>query len=343
MKILFVFKEKPHENKFVYSLRDALLEKKIDATCSVDDFWHNYETYDIIHFHWLIGHISLSGSEDVELFKKQVDAVRARCKIVVTCHDIKSHFENDIFLNNAYKYLFEHCDVMIHIGKHSYDHFLKQSDIKINHYIIPHHIYNNEYDFSIEKSVARNRLKIPLDAKVLLCFGLFRNNVERNLALNAWKKVDLPKKYLLAPRFFPVNKKYFAGFKQRVKAAYYRLRGVRFTNDFIPHDMVETYFCAADVLMIQKVATTNSGNLTLGFHAKKVVVGPNVGNIKEILEKTGNPVFDPNDIATVTKAMKDGFRLKETELPQNNYDYAMSNWNVSEIALQHVDVYQKII
>ena len=74
-----------------------------------------------------------------------------------------------------------------------------------------------------------------------------------------------------------------------------------------------------------------------------IYFGPNVGNIKEILEKTGNPVFDPNDCSTVIKAIQDGFRLKDTDLPQKNYDYAMENWKVSTIARKYLDVYQDVI
>ncbi len=343
MKVLFAFKESPNENLFVYTLRDALLTEGIEAKCSVDDFWDHYENYDIIHFHWLMGHIPMFSPEDLDKFIRQLSIVKTRCKIVVTCHDLKPHYSTNKYLNLALNHLYEHCDAMIHLGQYSYDYFASKSDRKIKHYIIPHHIYNKLYDFSLDKLVARKQLKISSDANVLLCFGSFRSDVERNLVLNAWEKVKLPNKYLLAPGFYRVRRNIIIGYKQFVQAIRYRLLGVHFNNNFIQHDMVEKYLCAADVLMIQRAEILNSGNLPLGFHAQRVVVGPNVGNVREILENTGNPTFDPHDIPSVTEAIQKGFHLKETNLPQRNHEYAMRNWNVSKIACEHIGVYKDII
>jgi hypothetical protein len=61
--------------------------------------------------------------------------------------------------------------------------------------------------------------------------------------------------------------------------------------------------------------------------------------VGKVLKATGNPVFNPDDILSVTKAIQEGFNLKETELPQKNYEHAMKNWNVTEIARRHIGVY----
>lgn len=343
MKVLFVVKEAPEVNLFVYSLRDALISNGIEAKCNVEDFWSNYEAYDIIHFHWVEWHIPISTSDDANKFINRFNTVRTRCKIVTTCHDLKPHYAKNPHLERVLNYLYDHCDAMIHMGKYSFDYFTTRSNGKVKHFIIPHHIYNNFYKFSLDKSLARKQLKIPSDANVLLCFGDFRSDIERNMVLNAWKKADIQNKYLSAPGFCRIRKNLILGYKQIIKAVYYKLLRVHFTNKFIPHNKVETYLCAADILMIQRAAILNSGNLSLGFHAKKVVIGPNIGNVKEVLENTGNPVFDPNDISSVTKAIQEGFLLKDTDLPQKNYDYAMKNWNVSEIARKHVEVYRDIL
>lgn len=340
MKVLFVFKEVPAENLFVYSLKDALIAEGIEAKCNVEDFWYNYEKYDIIHFHWIIEHVLISTQEDVDKFINQFNTVRIRCKIVATCHDLKPHYSKNPYLEIAMNYIYDHCDAMIHLGKYSFEHFSTRSDSNVKHFIIPHHIYNNFYDFSLDKSVARKQLKIPLDANVLLCFGQFRSDIERNMVLNAWEKVRIPSKYLLVPGFLRRRRNFILGYKQVIKAIRYKLLGIHFKNKFIPHNMVEVYLCAADVLMIQRAVILNSGNLSLGFHAQKIVIGPNIGNVRDVLEKTGNPVFDPNDIPSVAKAIQEGFHLKDTDLPQKNYEYAMRNWNVSEIARKHIKIYQ---
>jgi glycosyltransferase involved in cell wall biosynthesis len=348
MKVLFVFNEKIGDsNKYISTLKDALIAEGIEATCSVDDFWNNYEKYDIVHFQWFQGYaIPLLNVGDVNRFIEQINKIKNRGEIIVTCHDFKSHYSTNNHIDFVLHYVYEHCDAMIHLGQYSCNHFNNQSATLIKHCVIPHHIYNNLYLFSLDKSVARKQLRIPLNANVLLCFGAFRSDIERNMILKAWGKAKIKNKYLLAPGFYrPSNtQRNIIRLSYRLmKALYYKLRGVRFTNDFVPHNMVETYLCASDILMIQRAVILNSGNLSLGFHAGKVVVGPNVGNVKEILEETGNPVFDPNDISSVTRSIQEGFRLKDTDLPQKNLEYAMTNWNVAEIARKHIEVYWEIL
>lgn len=52
----------------------------------------------------------------------------------------------------------------------------------------------------------------------------------------------------------------------------------------------------ADIALLQRVKILNSGSLPLNFYFGNVVVGPDVGNVGEILKKTGNPVFNVEDV-----------------------------------------------
>ena len=344
MKVLFVLNDViSNTNKYISTLKNALITEGIEATRSVDEFWNNYQKYDIIHYQLLESSLF---HRPLNVIIEHIERVKKYCKIIVTCHDINLYYIKDEKIKSFMEYIYNHCDAMIHLGNYSYNYYINKLDKKIKHFIIPHHIYDSVYKFSLDKSVARKKLNIPFDANVLLCFGIFRNDNERRLVLKAWKRAKIENKYLLAPTFYHINmrrRNIIFLFLQRMKAWYYRFRGVHLTNEFIPHDRVETYLCASDILMIQRVVILNSGNLSLGFHAQKVVVGPKIGNVGEILEETGNPVFNPNDISSVAKAIQEGFRLKDTDLPQKNHEYAMKNWNVSLIARKHIEAYQEIL
>lgn len=84
----------------------------------------------------------------------------------------------------------------------------------------------------------------------------------------------------------------------------YRMEGVEFVNRVLSTTETETYFCACDIVFIQRFSVLNSGNLPMGFGAGCVVVGPNVGNVGSILNKTGNPIFNPYDIDSIVLAIK---------------------------------------
>ena len=45
-------------------------------------------------------------------------------------------------------------------------------------------------------------------------------------------------------------------------------------------------------------------NIPLAFLFHKIVVGPNTGNIGELLKNTGNPTFNPNHKADIIRALK---------------------------------------
>lgn len=82
------------------------------------------------------------------------------------------------------------------------------------------------------------------------------------------------------------------------------MEGVEFVNRVLSTTETETYFCACDIVFIQRFSVLNYGNLPMGFGAGCVVVGPNVGNVGSILNKTGNPIFNPYDIDSIVLAIK---------------------------------------
>ena len=121
----------------------------------------------------------------------------------------------------------------------------------------------------------------------------------------------------------------------------YRLKGIQFSNEVIPIDMMQYYFCAADVVLIQRLDILNSGNLPMAFHAGKVVVGPNVGNIGPILHETGNFTFDPEHAKSAIDALKNA--LVATSKGNENKVYASKYWSSNLIAATFLRYYQQAI
>jgi hypothetical protein len=83
--------------------------------------------------------------------------------------------------------------------------------------------------------------------------------------------------------------------------------------------------------MIQRKRILNSGNLPMGFYFGKPVVGPDVGNVGEILRSTGNPVFDPEDCASVAASLSRGFECANAGMGDANRCFADREWSLSKI------------
>jgi len=114
-------------------------------------------------------------------------------------------------------------------------------------------------------------------------------------------------------------------------------------NGKVDADMLPFCFAAADIVFIQRVKILNSGNLPMAFFFNKVVVGPNVGNVREFLDEETNFSFDCNDISTASKALyKAVLRIKSGK-PVNNEKFVRENWTTAQIVEQYRSLYRKVV
>jgi glycosyltransferase involved in cell wall biosynthesis len=112
---------------------------------------------------------------------------------------------------------------------------------------------------------------------------------------------------------------------------------------FVDPADVQYYLNASDILFISKIKALNSGNVSLGFTFGKVVVGPDVGVIGEILKETGNPVYNPHKLNTIVKAIEKGFNLAAQGHGENNSEYAEKNMQWNMIANKHINFYKDLL
>lgn len=103
------------------------------------------------------------------------------------------------------------------------------------------------------------------------------------------------------------------------------------------------YLAASDAIIIQRKDTLNSGNIPLAFLFRKVVTGPNTGNISEILLRSGNPTFHPNESASIANALDICIKLSTLGHGEENYQFALENMNLKKIGKEYAEVYKKVI
>jgi len=176
---------------------------------------------------------------------------------------------------------------------------------------------------------------------------------EQQLVINGFNACPIKDKRLLITRGRLYDHHKITGRIRSVK--YLQRKSYRFFNrqllrrqniwvweDFVPEIEIQKYLNAADVVIIQRFNHLNSGNIPLGFSFKKVVVGPKTGNITEILESTNNPVYDPNDINSLSTALSEGLKLAEKDHGEKNYQFAQLKWNTVEVGTAHVNFYAKV-
>jgi len=365
MRVYFVVCE-PSErmfNHFVPSLANALQKQGCEVVYGLERLWtDNVFDCDIVHFQWpefVFGNQKKEFSDnDITCMNHRLMQLKGKgIRIIVQVHNLKPHTRNDNNILRLYELLYLQADIIVHMGVYSRE-LLQPQYPNAQHVVIPHHIYDDVYSFNIPQEEARQRLHLPTDKKIILSFGKFRNNEERNFVLSIKdsslfldslesrrsfnERSTLHSSLFLMPGFYRETLHTWNPKKLAVRlynTCKYKLKGIKFCNDVIPDDLMQCYFCAADVVLIQRLDILNSGNLPMAFHAGKVVVGPDVGNVGQILRETGNFTFDPHDMSSAVSALQKA--LTETTKGKKNRTYATEHWASGLIATTLLKCYQQ--
>lgn len=345
MKIYLATRRVDHYvNKFIPELVYGLKKAGNDVAVGTDILWtESVFDYDVIYFHWPEFLFTCATSDDCEKLEKRIQELKSAGKITVAhCHNLKPHDPSKKIEAELYNIIYGHCDIMIHMGKFSLKK-LQSEYPQARHFFVPHHIYTHFYTFNYGSDCCRKALKLPAKKCIVLCFGAFRNEKERAVFSLLRRKLNRDEFEIVAPSFFRgkvLQKNLAKGIANLLKIMKYRMMGVKFTTRFLSDDEMEKFFCAADVILIQRPDILNSGNLPTGFAAGKVVVGPNVGNISELLSLTNNPVFEVNNPDSLLNAIKIARTLAQDGHGRKNKKYAESYWTPEIVGNALTSIFQ---
>jgi len=323
-------------------------------------FWDGEGDFDVVHIHWpeyLSFEIEKSLGRRLEegvipRLSERLRHWRGRsARIVVHRHNVFPHQYRDPAFETLYETVYAHADAVVHMGETSKREYLARyagcfpCDRQIQS-VIPHANFAS-YPNAVSKEAARRELGIRPTRRTVLIFGGLGRREEADMALRAFYRLPGRDKMLLVPnwretprRIAWIRLKYWV---RDLTRWYYRLHPwFNFGYGFVADERVQYYLNAADVLMVPRWRPLNSGNLILGFTFGKVVVGPDSGNVGEILRSTGNPTFDPGNIASVVDALGRGLQLAKQGLGDANRRLALERWTVQRAGEMQVNLYHTI-
>ncbi len=307
-------------------------------------FYDTTKDFDIIHIQWIEALFDWKKPSKPEV-NKMLQALQQwkqkGTKIVITKHNEIPHRSSGS-LKKATQLCYDYADGVVHLGQYSYKNSPCSNAVNV---IIPHSLYENLPN-NTHRDECRKQLHIPKNRFVVTCFGAIRSEQEYQFILKAFKSFEHQNKTLLTnkwPCFWYWRRSPF----KRLKYEYFkRLASVKkqyqLHHKYIEDQDIQLYLNAADLVFIARIDTLNSGNVPLGFTFKKVVVGPNIGNIGEILRESNNPVFDPGNLDSVRKALQQGVELSKKGHGEENYKLGMKNWNLKSSAQKHMSLYHSL-
>lgn len=334
------------ENPYVYTLVDYIKLEHPETIFAfgTDLLWSDAcEEYDIIHFMWphMFGRYIIDGMD----FKGRINVLKSKgVHIISTCHNFHAHIQENEYSDKTYDIVYSQSEYIIHLGAYSKG-VLEHKYPNAKHVIILHHIYDTIYPTPQSKKECLKHIGLSDRYKYILCLGAFRNENERNLVRLVGKHFKKQGCRVLAPSIMkmPVGTKHPKVWLYALYQLYkYRRCGIITKGGFVEDTDLPFYYGASDISLIQRPEILNSGNLPMGFYMGNVVVGPNVGNVGEILRETENPVFDTQDQTSIVAAVKKGLRLSEKEKGMKNRRYCMTTCSTSICACAHFEVYKNI-
>ena len=332
MRVLFVYKEKNGDNLFVPVIRTRLSVHGIEAISSVDEFWNPSRSYDIIHIHWPEEVVGWNVN-DVDIDKRLETRLRyfkeKGSRVYYTCHNLSPHYGSPLH-QACYRVVERMADCMGHLGNYSLG---KMAGLypDCRHVLIPHPIYLGAYDDTLTREAAREYWGIDRRTFVVTAFGKFRRRDEVWMTLKAFFSLPRRKKLLLAPRMLPGS---YPKPLLSVIRCLLHLLGVRTENNerIISDEDLPYYFAVSDVVFIQRCVILNSGVVPMAFLFGRGVVGPDSGNVGELLRVTANLVFSPSDQGSVNSMLRSAMNMDLDDLGAKNRRYADKYLHPDKIA-----------
>lgn len=353
MRILYTVDNVWHDsNAYVRVLikQISAIQKDILLDYGIRKFWSDEAfQFDIIHIMWPHFLLQLGSRTErhtsTELEERLAQLEAKGIIIVSTCHNIIPHYNNNHNAIQAYDITYRHSRMIFHLGRYSLNLFSKEYT-EANNVLLEHPVYDIEYPKIPSKNEALLKLGLPQNNTYLLCFGAFRDKEERQLIIDALKRLEDKSIRILAPAFFKIKKRrnILKMIPDIIFFFYYKIsaKNIYFNGKNIPDSLLPYYFCVCNIAIIQRKKILNSGNMPLNFYFGNIVIGPDTGNVGPILKESGNPVFDPQNPQTLAQAVSEAVSLLKTDLQEKNRQIALTRWNSRAIAQKQLAYYDKI-
>lgn len=355
MRILILVDKEPHLmlNPYVYTLIDSINQQfsNVEWGYGIDTFWsEECYKYNIIHIQWPQIFAKYNGKTvSIEKLCHRIQELKKQnIKIVSTCHNLIPHYNKHKLCNQLYNIIYEQSDYIFHLGKYSLNLFQKRYPT-IQNVLLPHHVYDTIYPNKPSREESLKVLNLKNNITYILCFGEFRANEERRLITHLTKSAVKENFRILAPSFclIPKRRNLLIVLLMFIKYIFYKIKYSKyivFEKRPINNTKLLYYYGASDISLIHRLHILNSGNVTLGFLMKNVVIGPNIGNVGELLNETNNPTFDPSHInETLLPAIKQAIKLKQSNKGIYNYEYSMKYLSTTYIAKKLYYYYKNMI
>ena len=313
MKVLLLNQVPEVNNKYTFSLADAISKQGIDIViCGIED--DNVSEYHTPYLNFFYSYSKENGLlNKVKSYNRSWERVYSYCvannidvvhvqwyifspldyyyhkklrkhgiKVVTTIHDLIP-FNKKFYDFHYHKKIYSNADHVITQAKMNIDILVKDFGVKAEKIsYIPHgHYMEYAYKSTLEES--RKYLNIPMDKKVILFFGQIKKVKGVDVLIKALPQVIEKHKDIIcviAGKVWKDNFEIYDDLISQLHVGDYIKKEIRFIND----DEIKYFFNAADIVALPYLQIYQSGVVLLSYAYEKPVVATTEGEFLNVIK-----------------------------------------------------------
>ena len=363
MSILLPYNVSPNlDNKYLYYFWKSIKDENIDIISSTNSWINKSKRYEAVIIHWpeyLPLSRKLSEFEFLRFTIHRLNYFKKFSKIIYFVHNEKPHNSLKRIEKKLYEAVVYNSDLIFHFNQFSKDLFNLKYKLNKKQFVLSHGNYLKLDNKKSEKIQLYEDLKLIKKKKIVTTIGAIRNKGEFDLLYNfsrEYLKEDCHFIYVgeLAQDFHNLESSgrfieklinlIFKEFRLKNFIKKYRIfrlkrfsKNIRVFSNRIPDNLLVEICKLSDILLIVRNESLNSGNISLGFSFGCYVVGPDIGNIGNILKENNNFVYNIKDIKynhIVSKSIEN----LNSNIIENNRRTAIYNWDWRKLSKEFKEI-----
>ena len=271
--------------------------------------WYHNGRPDVVHIHWIHTFINTDRALISALLacRLLVELLLVRLlgtRVVWTVHNLLSHKRQHPRIELTVRQgvallasrLIVHCDsAKTDVGRK----YSLPDRVRARLRVVSHGHYRECYPNDVDEAMARKKLDLSRDARVILFFGLIRpyKNVPR--LISTFREVEHDDARLLV-----VGNPWNESVREAVVSAAAGDERVRTVLEYVPEADIQRYMNAADVVALPFASVLTSGSALLAMSFGRPLVLPAIGCPGEVVGTAGGFQYDPDDSSGLRDALE---------------------------------------
>lgn len=280
----------------------------------------------------------------MQLLIKMMNSLSIRAKLILEMHEVVDPIEERIFPLRLYSRVsgrllirgFDACTTKSEFNKSQVSQIYGIDEGRI--FVIPHGLYE-DFNRAEDYDTARGKLRIK-ENFVILYFGLIRHYKGVSYLIKAFN--GLPDAVAANSRLLIVGEIWEEGeeLRRQIDASPYRDR-ISLIDQYVPDEMIPTYFGAADVVVLPYLRAAGSGVAHMAMTYGKPVILSQVEALKETLGDYPGAIFvPPGDSAAIKDRLVE---LRQAIDSGQRLQYASSHPAWDDIARRYETIIGQLI